>query len=54
MIFMTFPELSKAYSLKEFYRNMNKNCSYDEAFNVYDDIYIAFKISGIRQFNEFT
>ena len=31
MIFKTFPELSKAYSLKELYRNMNKDCSYDEA-----------------------
>ena len=37
MIFKTFPELSKAYSLKELYRNMNKDCSYDEAFKVYDD-----------------
>lgn len=54
MIFKTFPELSKAYSLKELYRNMNKDCSYDEAFNVYDDILKAFKTSGIRQFNEFT
>ena len=31
MIFKIFPELSKAYSLKELYRNMNKDCSYDEA-----------------------
>ena len=47
MIFKTFPELSKAYSLKELYRNMNKDCSYD-------DMLKAFKTSGIRQFNEFT
>ena len=37
MIFKTFPELSKAYSLKELYRNMNKDCSYDEATNLYDE-----------------
>ena len=54
MIFKTFPELSKAYSLKELYRNMNKDCSYDEATNLYDDMLKAFKTSGIRQFNEFT
>ena len=54
MIFKTFPELSKAYSLKELYRNMNKDCSYDEAVNVYDDMLKAFKTSGIRQFNGFT
>ena len=54
MIFKTFPELSKAYSLKELYRNMNKDCSYDEAINVYDDMLKAFKTSGIRQFKEFT
>ena len=54
MIFKTFPELSKAYSLKELYRNMNKDCSYDEAINVYDDMLKAFKTSGIRPFNEFT
>ncbi len=46
-MFKTFPELSKAYSLKELYRNMNKDCSYD-------DMLKAFKTSGIRQFNEFT
>jgi len=54
MIFKTFPELSKAYSLKELYRNMNKNCSYDEATSLYDDILKAFKTPVIRQFNEFT
>ena len=30
---------------------MNKDCSYDEAINVYDDMLKAFKTSGIRQFN---
>ena len=54
MTFKTFPELSKAYSLKELYRNMNKDCSYDEATNLYDNMLKAFKTSGIRQFKEFT
>ena len=54
MIFKTFLELSKAYSLKELYRNMNKDCSYDEATNLYGDILKAFETSGIRQFKEFT
>ena len=54
MIFMTFHELSKEYSLKELYRNMNKDCSYDEATDLYDDMLKAFKTSGIRQLNEFT
>ena len=36
MIFKTFPELSKAYCLKELH-HMNKDCSYDEATNLYDD-----------------
>ena len=35
------------------YRNMNKDCSYDEATNLYDDMLKAFKTSGIRPFNEF-
>ena len=54
MTFKIFLELSKAYSLKELYRNMNKDCSYDEATNLYDDMLKAFKTSGIRPFNEFT
>ena len=33
---------------------MNKDCSYDEATNLYDDILKAFETSGIRQFKEFT
>ena len=32
---------------------MNKDCSYDEATNLYDDTLKAFKTSGIRPFNEF-
>lgn len=54
MIFSTFPELSEAYDLKELYRRMNNDCSYDEAAALYDDILRAFKSSGIRQYNEFT
>ena len=54
MIFKTFPELSKAYSLKALYRNMNKDCSYDEATNLYDDMLKAFKTAGIKQLKEFT
>ncbi|MBQ1629946.1 MAG: ISL3 family transposase [Firmicutes bacterium] len=54
MIFSTFPELSEAYDIKELYRRMNNNCSYDEAAALYDDILQAFKSSGIRQYNEFT
>ena len=33
---------------------MNKDCSYDEAINVYDDMLKAFKTPGTRQFKEFT
>lgn len=54
MIFSTFPELSEAYDLKELYRRINKDCSYEEAVSLYDDVLQAFKSSGIRQFNEFT
>lgn len=53
MIFSTFPKLSEAYELKEFYRRINRTCSYEEACAIYDDILKAFKESGIRQFNEF-
>ncbi len=33
---------------------MNKDCSYDEATNLYDDMIKSFKTSGIKQFKEFT
>ena len=33
---------------------MNKDCSYDEATDLYDDMLKAFKTSVIRQFKEFT
>lgn len=54
MIFSTFPELSDAYDLKELYRRVNRDCSYDEASDIYDDVVQAFRRSGIRQFDEFT
>lgn len=53
MIFDTFPVLAYAYKLKEEYRHFNSNCSYDEACDRYDSIYIKFKNSGISQFDEF-
>ena len=52
MIFSTFPELSEAYDLKELYRRMNKDCSYDEAVSLYDDVLQAFKSSSICQSQE--
>lgn len=54
MIFDTFPVLFTAYQLKERYRKMNAECSYDEAVCRYDEIVSAFKHSGIRQYEEFT
>lgn len=54
MIFDTFPILHDAYELKEMYRKMNKECSYDEALCQYDRIAGMFKCSGIRQYEEFT
>ena len=61
MIFKTFPELSKAYSLKELYRNMNKDCSYDDrklsnsfTENVNGKLRTYLSVSrGISNFNRF-
>ena len=61
MIFKTFPELSKAYSLKELYRNMNKDCSYDDrklsnsfTENVNGKLRTYLAVSrGISNFNRF-
>lgn len=33
---------------------MNRDCSYDEAAALYDDVLGAFRSSGIHQYNEFT
>ena len=54
MIFDAFPVLFKAYHLKERYRKMNRECSYEEAVLIYDDIAAAFKNCGIKQYGEFT
>ncbi|MDO4672334.1 MAG: ISL3 family transposase, partial [Porphyromonadaceae bacterium] len=54
MIFNTFPELERAYQLKEAYRYMNKHCSYEEACERYDRIVCSFKRSGISQYEDFT
>lgn len=54
MIFDTFPILFQAYHLKERYRKMNAECSYDEALCQYDEIAAAFKSCGIRQYEKFT
>ena len=54
MIFDAFPILYKAYHLKERYRKMNQECSYEEALYQYDEIAAAFKACGIRQYEEFT
>lgn len=54
MIKNTFPILSEAYELKEYYRNFNKTATYEEAVEKYDDIVRQFKNSGIPQYNEFT
>jgi transposase len=54
MIFDAFPILYTAYQLKERYRIMNNECSFEEASSRYDDIAYAFKCCGIRQFEEFT
>lgn len=54
MIFDTFPVLYKAYRLKEQYRKINAECSYEEALYQYDEIANAFKCCDIRQYEEFT
>ena len=40
MIFSAFPELSAAYDLKELYRRMNRDCSYDEAAALYEPFFM--------------
>ena len=46
--------LYEAYHLKERYRKMNQECSYEEALCQYDEIAAAFKTCGIRQYEEFS
>lgn len=54
MIKNTFPILAQAYELKEYYRKFNKEATYEEAVEKYDDIVKLFKNSGIPQYSEFT
>lgn len=54
MILDAFPVLKQAYELKEEYRMMNRNCTYEEAVQKLPIITGKFQNSGIRQFDEFT
>lgn len=53
-IFDSFPILKQAYDLKEEYRYINKNCSYEEALSRFKDIRKKFKDAKITQYDEFT
>lgn len=53
MIFESFPILKDAYMLKEFYRDFNKDATYEEAAKQFDTILNLFKNSGIPQYDEF-
>ena len=53
MIFETFPMLKSAYLLKEYYRDFNKDATYEEANEQFDVILDLFKNSGIPQYDEF-
>lgn len=48
-----FPLLYEAYLLKEEFRDMVKTCSYHESKAKYDDLYMKFKNSGIREYDDF-
>ena len=54
MIMDAFPLLKQAYDLKEEYRLMNRNSTYEEAVEKFPAITKKFQNSGIRQFDEFT
>lgn len=54
MIFDTFPVLAQAYGLKEEYRLLNHEGSYEEACEKLPLLSAKFNNSGIRQFDEFT
>lgn len=54
MIFDSFPVLKQAYELKESYRRMSRQYSYEEACGYYDKIADRFKGCGIIQYKEFT
>ena len=54
MLFDSFPVLKQAYELKESYRRMNREYSYEEAAAHYDKISDRFRRCGITQYEEFT
>ena len=54
MLFDSFPVLKQAYELKESYRRMNREYSYEEAAAHYDKISDRFRRCGIAQYEEFT
>ncbi len=54
MIFNSFPVLNQAYELKESYRRMSREYSYEEACRYYDKIADRFRHCGIIQYEEFT
>lgn len=54
MIKDSFPLLDEAYELKELYRSFNRNSTYEEAVERYDDIVEYFRKSNVTQYDEFT
>ncbi len=54
MIFDAFPILDDAFKLKEKYRKMNAEASYEQALLRYDEIANEFQACGIPQYGEFT
>lgn len=54
LILDSFPILAEAYELKEMYRTFNRNATYEDAVERYDDIVNHFKNSNVPQYTEFT
>lgn len=54
MLFDSFPVLKQAYELKESYRRISREYSYEEAVRHYDKIVDRFRRCGIAQYEEFT
>ena len=54
MLMKNFPELSKAYKLKEKFRLFVQEASYDKAVETYDEYLNDFKTCGIKEYEEFT
>ena len=53
LIFNTFPVISVAFELKEFYKRFNRYASYEEACEKFADVRRYFADSGIREYDEF-